>query len=204
LDVDTAPTPTKGTASVKLIGVAEKATTTEPEVLEPRAEGAVRRDLHGWAGPHGFTVRVVTATASGRDIAARAPPVPVPRVVRVFSHARVILNLRTTSRNGWIAFRLPLVVNAFGCMSSTFSSRRLQNRAVFHVLSSAADHPFSRRLLRPRETLHWVYQAGSGVPLHRYTAGMMFSHFLIFFLANFLICSQATALLVDGHGRLLP
>ena len=142
---------------------------------------APTRDLHGLAGPHGFTVRVVTATASGRDIAARAPPVPEPRVVRVFSHARVILNLRTTSRNGWIAFRLPLVVNAFGCMSSTFSSRRLQNHAVFHVLSSAADHPFSRRLLRPRETLHWVYQAGSGVPLHRYTAGMMFSHFLIFF-----------------------
>ena len=36
------------------------------------------------------------------------------------------------------------------------------------------------------------------------TAGMMFSHFLIFFLANFLICSQATTLLADGHGRLLP
>jgi hypothetical protein len=119
--------------------------------------------------------------ASGRDIAARAPPVPVPRVVRVFSHARVILNLRTTSRNGWITFRLPLVVNAFGCVSSTFSSRRLQNRAVFHVLSSATDHPFSRRLLRPRKMLHWVYQAGSGVPLHRYTAGMMFSLFLFFF-----------------------
>jgi hypothetical protein len=141
----------------------------------------VARDLLRWAGPHRFIVWVVTATASGRDIATQAPPVPVPRVVQVFSHVRVILNLRTTSRNGWIAFRLPLVVNAFGCVSSTFSSWRLQNRTVFHVLSSAANHPFLRRLLRPHEMLHWVYQAGSGVPLHRYTAGMMFSLFLFSF-----------------------
>jgi hypothetical protein len=41
LDADTAPAPTEGTASVKLIGVAEKATTAEPEALEPRAEGTV-------------------------------------------------------------------------------------------------------------------------------------------------------------------
>jgi len=32
-------------------------------------------------------------TASGRDITTRAPPVPVPQVVWVFSHAWVILNL---------------------------------------------------------------------------------------------------------------
>jgi hypothetical protein len=44
-DADTAPTPTEGTASVKLIGVAEKAATAEPEALEPRAEGAARRRL---------------------------------------------------------------------------------------------------------------------------------------------------------------
>ena len=46
-------------------------------------EGKIR-DLHGWASPHGFTVRVVTATASGRDIAARAPPVPVLGLCRYF------------------------------------------------------------------------------------------------------------------------
>ncbi len=38
LDANTLPAPTKGTTSVKLIGMAEKATTAEPEVLEPRAE----------------------------------------------------------------------------------------------------------------------------------------------------------------------
>ena len=41
-DVNTAPVPTgatKGTASVKLIGVAEKAAAAEPKALEPRAEG---------------------------------------------------------------------------------------------------------------------------------------------------------------------
>jgi len=38
LDANTLPAPTEGTASIKLIGVAEKATTTEPEALEPRAE----------------------------------------------------------------------------------------------------------------------------------------------------------------------
>jgi len=35
------------------------------------------------------------------------------------------------------------------------------------------------------------------------TAGM-FSHFLFLFFANFLICSQATTLLADGHSHLLP
>ncbi len=38
LDTNAAPAPTKGTASIKLIGVAEKAATTEPEALELRAE----------------------------------------------------------------------------------------------------------------------------------------------------------------------
>jgi hypothetical protein len=33
--------PTKGTASIKLIGMAEKATAIEPKVLEPRVEGEV-------------------------------------------------------------------------------------------------------------------------------------------------------------------
>jgi hypothetical protein len=37
-DANTAPIPTEGTASVKLIGMAEKAAATEPEALEPRAE----------------------------------------------------------------------------------------------------------------------------------------------------------------------
>src|SRR6266853_425986 len=41
-------------------------------------------------------------------------------------------------------------------------------------------------------------------PLHHYTAGMMFSHFLIYIFANFLIYSQATTLLANGHGHLLP
>jgi hypothetical protein len=39
LDANAAPAPTEGTASVKLIGVAEKAAVAEPEALEPRAEG---------------------------------------------------------------------------------------------------------------------------------------------------------------------
>ena len=34
----TLPAPTEGTASIKLIGMAKKATTTEPEMLEPREE----------------------------------------------------------------------------------------------------------------------------------------------------------------------
>jgi hypothetical protein len=38
-DANTAPIPTEGTASVKLIGVAKKAAAAEPEALEPRAEG---------------------------------------------------------------------------------------------------------------------------------------------------------------------
>ena len=38
LDANALPAPTEGTASVKLIGVAEKATAAEPEALEPRAE----------------------------------------------------------------------------------------------------------------------------------------------------------------------
>ena len=45
-DANVAPVPTgatEGTASVKLIGVAKKAAATEPEVLEPRAEGDAYR-----------------------------------------------------------------------------------------------------------------------------------------------------------------
>ena len=45
LDANTSPAPTEGTASVKLIGVAEKAATAEPEVLEPRAESAEQSGL---------------------------------------------------------------------------------------------------------------------------------------------------------------
>ena len=45
LDANAAPAPTEGTASVKLIGVAEKAAAAEPEALEPRAEGEARRGL---------------------------------------------------------------------------------------------------------------------------------------------------------------
>jgi len=41
LDVNTLPALTKGTTSVKLIGMAEKATAAEPKVLEPRAESVV-------------------------------------------------------------------------------------------------------------------------------------------------------------------
>ncbi len=39
MDVNTTPIPTQGTASIKLIGMAKKAATAEPEALEPRAEG---------------------------------------------------------------------------------------------------------------------------------------------------------------------
>ena len=38
MDANATPAPTEGTASVKLIGVAEKATATEPKALELRAE----------------------------------------------------------------------------------------------------------------------------------------------------------------------
>jgi hypothetical protein len=41
MDMNATPVPTRateGTASIKLIGIAEKAATTEPEALEPRAE----------------------------------------------------------------------------------------------------------------------------------------------------------------------
>jgi hypothetical protein len=39
LDANAEPVSTKGAASVELFGVAKKAATTEPEALEPRAEG---------------------------------------------------------------------------------------------------------------------------------------------------------------------
>jgi hypothetical protein len=39
LDANMTPTSTKGSTSVKPIGMAEKATAAEPEALEPRAEG---------------------------------------------------------------------------------------------------------------------------------------------------------------------
>ena len=41
LDMNATPVSTKGATSVKLIGMAEKATTAEPKALEPRAEGEV-------------------------------------------------------------------------------------------------------------------------------------------------------------------
>jgi len=49
------------------------------------------REYHGWGGPRGCTARVPSGTASGRDITARTSPAPVPWVVRVFSHALVIV-----------------------------------------------------------------------------------------------------------------
>jgi len=60
----------------------------------------LHNENHGWASPYGFMVWVVTAMASGQDIATRAPPVPMPRVVWVFLHAQVILNLHTASQKG--------------------------------------------------------------------------------------------------------
>jgi hypothetical protein len=45
LDANIVPAPTEGTASVKLIGVAKKATAVEPEALEPRAEGKAQHGL---------------------------------------------------------------------------------------------------------------------------------------------------------------
>ena len=41
LDANPTPAPTGDTASVKLIGVAKKAATAEPEVLEPRAKSTM-------------------------------------------------------------------------------------------------------------------------------------------------------------------
>jgi hypothetical protein len=74
------------------------------------------RDLQGLAGPHGFTVRVVAATASGRDIAARAPPVPVLGLCGFF----FFFAHRTSEPKKWIVFRLTLVVNAFSHLSAIF------------------------------------------------------------------------------------
>jgi len=45
LEANGTPAPTKGTASVKLAGGAERATTTKPEVLEPWAESEVQHRL---------------------------------------------------------------------------------------------------------------------------------------------------------------
>ncbi len=39
LNANTIPTSTKGSTSIKPISMAKKATATEPEALEPRAEG---------------------------------------------------------------------------------------------------------------------------------------------------------------------
>ncbi len=132
------------------------------------------RDQHGFASLCRFMIWVVAATASGQDIAIWAPPVPMPWVVQVFLHVWVILNLHTTFQNGWIAFRLPPIVNAFGCMLSTFSSWWLQNCTVFHILSSAANHPFSQQLLRLCEMSHWT-----ATLLHRWYDVFSFSY--IFF-----------------------
>jgi len=41
LEANSTPAPTKGTASVKLAGRAERATTIRPKVLEPWAESKV-------------------------------------------------------------------------------------------------------------------------------------------------------------------
>ena len=53
--------------------------------------GVLDREYHGWGGPRGCMARVPSGTASGRDITARTSPAPVPWVVRVFSHALVIV-----------------------------------------------------------------------------------------------------------------
>jgi hypothetical protein len=60
---------------------------------------------------------VGAATASGRDIAARAPPVPSLGLYGYF-FARTLRTLRTTPlpkhfSKRWIAFRFPLVVNVW-------------------------------------------------------------------------------------------
>jgi len=85
----------------------------------------------------------------------------------------------------WIAFRLPFVVNAFSRVSSAFSSRQLQNRAIFHFSRPPPTAVPHGDFWDNRETLGWVGQVAG-----------MFSHFLIcfFFIANFLFCSPVTAL----------
>jgi hypothetical protein len=82
---------------------------------------------------------------------------------------------------------LPFVINTFSCVSSAFSSWRLQNHAIFHVFSSTAGHISSRWLLGPHETSCWVRQARSGV-----VCFLIFSFFFVF--ADFLFCSQVTRL----------
>ena len=45
LDANGTPAPTEGTASIELAGGAVKATTTQPEVLEPQAKSEAWRGL---------------------------------------------------------------------------------------------------------------------------------------------------------------
>jgi hypothetical protein len=88
------------------------------------------------------------------------------------------------------------VINVF--FTATSESRRLSRSLV------CRRPPF---LAAASETLRDVALGISGrkwctaTPLHRWYDVFSFS---LFFLADFLICSQATTLLADGHGRLLP
>ena len=97
----------------------------------------------------------------------------------------------------WIAFRLPFVVNAFSHVSSAFSLRRLQNRAVFHFSHPPPTAVPHGDFWDNCETLGRVGQVAG-----------MFSHFLIcfFFLltSSFAAQSPRSPLLADGHGPPFP
>jgi hypothetical protein len=134
----------------------------------------IASENHGWASLHGFTVRVVTATALGQDIAAQAPPMPTPQVAwaaQVFFACTSWTSVHHFPKR-WITLGLPLVVNAFGhlgCLlatisaaSSAFSSQRLQNRTIFHNFSNATDHLSLQRLQIPIITI--ITSEGSGPP----------------------------------------
>ena len=162
------------------------------------------RDRHRLAGPHGCMVQVVAAMASGQDIATRAPPVPMPRVVWVFSHARVILNLCTPSQIGGSLSDCP----SSSTFSATFHPRFLLGdfRIVLSFMSSRLPptaFPHGGFWDPARRRVGWVRQE----VVYCYTAGM-FSLFLFLFFANFqesfAAKSPHSTFLADGHGRLLP
>jgi hypothetical protein len=128
----------------------------------------IPRDLQGLAGPHGFTVRVVAATASGRDIAARAPPVPVLGLCGYF----FFFARRTSEPKKWIVFRLTLVVNAFGHLSaiflafSAFCSRRLHGDFRIVPCFTFSHLPLTTFLRGEMATSDYlpITREGSGLP----------------------------------------
>src|SRR5216683_7244747 len=95
-------------------------------------------------------------------------------------------------------FQIALRRQRFQPRFISVSSRRLQNRAVFHVFSSAADRCSSRRLLgQPRD----VGLGGSGC-WYVFSISLVFLKFLL--TSSFAAQSPHSPLLADGHGHPFP